>query len=247
MNFSFDTIDFNSLISKNDSKINDDNENSSNNIIEYDNTTNETYRIKRLFKIDPILDNEVPENLAFKFIFSWDPYTGIRNGIDVIGPLYFNAITLYDYYFSNRFIGLWIPPSDQFQGYYGDLIGTSKNIEIKSRGSYPEKYLYRLPIIDCYLPTTHNLSIVTIGPELNDNEIKMIDDIIFKYHPKKNLNKFTALSELKKFYDKALEKSPDPNCIEIIELKKKFLGLSNNEINEKYNRFWVDKLVNLKY
>lgn len=243
MNFSFDHIDFSKL---SNNKL-DNKELEKNNSIKFDKTTTEIYRMKRLFKIDPITDIKVSEEFAFKFYNSWNPYTGIRNNNDEIGPLYFNAITLYDFYFINRYKGLWNPPSEQYQGYYGELLGTGKNIKIKSRGYNPEKYLYRLPIIDCYLPKNHNFSIITIGPELNNNEIEQIDNIILKLHPKKTLNNFTTLSQLKFYYDKALDPSPDQNCSEIKILKEKYKDLSCIEINDKYNRYWVDKLINIKY
>lgn len=249
MDFSFDSIDF-SCITKDSSdnviSINNvDNDNSES--IIYDKTTNETYRIKRLFKIDPLTDLEVPDNLAFKFSQAWNPYTGFRESDDIIGPLYFNAIILYDYYFASRYKGLWYPPQDQYQGYYGDLAGTGKNIEITSRGSNPERYLFRLPIIDSYLPHNHNYSSMTMGPELNENEISQIDSIVCQSHPKKSYSNFTSLTELKFYYDRALESSPDPNSDEIKELKQKYPTLSEKEINGKYNRYYIDKLVKIKY
>jgi hypothetical protein len=262
MDFSFDSIDFSSYsdiavsntnINTNTNTNTNTNNNSSSNknsnkISEkYDNTTTEIYRIKRLYKIDPILDNEVPKELIFKFMFKWNPYNGSRGEIDDVGPLCFNAINLYDYYYINRYNGLWTPPQDGFQGMYGDMVGSGKNVNIKSRGTYPEKYLFRLPIIDCYLPPTHNLSIVTMGPELFEDEINEIDSIIKKSHPKKFHPKFASLTMLKYYYDRALDMSPDPNSSDIKEFKSKYPNLSLKEINQKYNRYYVDKLVNLKY
>ena len=249
--FSFDTIDFsilnNSKEDTNKKLIKNCIDTNTNNEIKYDNTTNETYRIKRLFRIDPFTDQEIPSNLIFEFEYTWNPYTGIRDKIDPIGPLCFNAVYLYDYFYSNRYKGLWNPPVEQFQGYYGDLLGASKGIKIKSRGTNPERYLFRLPIIDCYLPPTHNFSIITMGPELTDNEISKIDLVVQKSHPKRTQPSFATLTMIKFYYDNALNSSPDPNSDEIKELKKKYPTLTENEINEKYNRFWVDKLVKLKY
>jgi len=247
MDFSFDTIDFSSYFDDNTSQL-DIISNKTNIILEqYDKMTNETYRIKRLYKIDPILDNEIPKELIFEFKYKWNPYNGIREKIDDIGPLCFNAINLYDYYYINRYKGLWTPPQDGFQGIYGDMVGCSKNVTVKSRGTYPEKYLFRLPIIDCYLPLIHNLSIVTMGPELLEQEISEIDMIITKLHPKKTNSKFASLTMLKYYYDRALDISPDNDLDYIKELKAKYPNLSQNEINQKYNRYYVDKLVNLKY
>jgi hypothetical protein len=267
MSFCYDSIDFSLLDFKLDNKTNNDKLNQDNhklnqdndklnqdndklnrnNYKEFDKTTTESYRIKRLFKIDPITDTEIPEQLSFNFIHTWNPYNGLRGEPDIIGPLCFNAINLYDYFYSNRFKGLWNPPEGQFQGYYGDLVGTGKNINIKSRGSNPERYLYRLPIIDCYLSTNHNYSIITMGPELTDNEISQIDSIILKSHPKKTNSKFASLTMLKYYYDRAIDISPDPDSDEIKELNQKYPNLSEKEINDKYNRYWVDKLVNLIY
>lgn len=257
MSYTFDLIDFDSYVedekypSTNISNSNynsnkDDNNCKMDKLEIYDKTTCETYKIKRLYKIDPITDSVVPENLEFKFYYKWNPYNGSRIELDEIGPLYFNAIDLYQYYFINRYKGLWIKPENGFEGMYGDIVGGGKKCNIKSRGDNPEKYLFRLPIIDCYLPPTHKMSIITMGPELTEEEINEIDSIILKYHPNKSNSKFTSLSKLKHYYDQALETQPDPECIEIKELKNKYQDSSEIEINYRYNRIFVDKLVNLK-
>lgn len=244
MNFSFDYIDFSSCLDNKEQELNPIS-NSIKIFKKYDKTTCETYRIKRLYKIDPISDVEIPNELVFEFKNKWNPYNGLRDDIDDIGPLCFNAINLYDYYYMNRYNGLWTPPQDGFQGIYGDMVGCGKNVLIKSRGTYPEKYLFRLPIIDCYLPPTHNLSVVTMGPELTEQEIIQIDSIVSNFHPKKSNSKFTSLTMLKYYYDRALDINPDESTNIYKELKSK--NLSSNEINIKYNRYFVDKLVNLKY
>lgn len=261
MDFSFDTIDFSSCFNditdkKTDNKINNSfdtdislsNSNSKTKVKEkYDKTTNETYRIKRLFKIDPITNVKISKELIFEFKHKWNPYNGMRCDLDNIGPLCFNALILYDYYYLNRYKGLWTPPHDGFQGMYGDMVGCGKSGNIKSRGAHPEKYLYRLPIIDCYLPPSHSLSIVTMGPELTEQEISQIDLVVLKYHPKKLNSKFASLTMLKYYYDCALTTSIDPESDDIKELLSKYPNITQNEINQKYNRYYVDKLVNLKY
>lgn len=244
MNFSYDSIDFSNIVDVSSSNINNKHNKTS---IIYNKETNETYRIKRLYKIDPITDMEIPPAQCFEFKYKWNPYNGLRDGLDEIGPLCFNAINLYDYYYMNRYNGLWTPPQDGFQGMYGDMVGSGKIVNVKSRGTFPEKYLYRLPIIDCYLPITHNLSLVTMGPELTDNEITQIDTIIKKSHPKKSHSKFASLTLLKYYYDRALDISPDPDLDEIKELKAKYPNFTDQEINAKFNRYYVDKLVNIKY
>jgi hypothetical protein len=256
MDFNFEQIDFSKLQKKEKpnssnisigANINNTNDKSSikSNEIIYDKTTTETYRIKRILKIDPLTDTEVPEHLRFEFEYKWQPLTGEIIGKDEVGPLCFNAITLYDYIFSNRFKGLWNPASDGFQGYYGDLVGSGSKLEIKSRGSNPEKYLFRLPIIDCYLHPEHNYSLITMGPILSDEHINSIDIIIKKYH--KNKHYLTPLSKLKDLYDKAINPEPDVNSEEYKKLKSTNSNLTEQELKEKFNRVCVDELVKIKY
>lgn len=236
MDLNFDEIDFSKLQIKSDDK--------KEKVVEkYDKTTMETYRIKRLLKVCPLSDNEVPVHLRFEYEHRWDPISGEIIEKDEVGPLCFNAITLYDYIFTNRFKGLWNPATDGYEGYYGDLIGLGNKLEIKSRGSNPEKYLFRLPIIDCYLHPEHNYSIITMGPILSDDDIKKIDDVVTKYH--KNKNFLTTLSKLKELYDNAI--CDEPNSKEYEDFKEKNKNLSEYELKEKFNRMCVDKLVRSKY
>ncbi len=245
-NLCFDQIDWGKLTDTTKSQSLDINCEQNKNV-QYDDTTTETYRIKRLFKIDPLTDIEVKEEVAFKFYNKWDPYSGLIYELDPIGPLYFDAINLYNYYFLNRYKGLWIPPHDQFQGYYGDAVGTGKKIKIISRGIYPERYLFRLPIIDCYLQNDHKNSLVTMGPELSNDDIAQIDLIVMSKHPSRTLTNFVPLSTLKTYYDNALEMSPNQESNEIKNIISKFPNLNQIEINLKYNRYWVDKLVKIRY
>lgn len=204
-------------------------------IDEYDTTTTEKYRIMRLYKVDPIMNEEIPKHLIFEFKYTWNPITGKRETVDNYGSLCFNALNLYQYFFSNRYNGLWYPSKDQYQGYYGDLVGSGDNIVINGK-YYPEKYLYRLPIIDCYLKKSHNHSIITMGPILTDDEINQIDILTSNYR----INKPT-LKILKECYDQAIN-----DCPNITELKKINPTITDRELKEKYNRSYVDKLVNMK-
>ena len=148
---------------------------------------------------------------------------------------------LYQYYYQNRFNGIWYPPKEQYQGYYGDLLGCGTDMYVN--GKYcPEKYLYRLPIIDCYLKKSHNHSIITMGPILTDEEIDYIDVIIAKLRKNK-----PTLKTLKEYYDQALNNKPD-----ISQLKKENPELSDNLLKDKYNRIYVkyiitNKIISLGY
>ena len=202
---------------------------------DYDETTTELYRTLRLYKLDPITNEEISKDLIFEFKYKWDPLTGERKDIDKMGPLCFNALNLYQYYYSNRYNGLWYPPVQQYQGYYGDLLGCGKDMVVNGRPCQ-EKYLYRLPIIDGYLKKSHDHSLITMGPILTNEEIEHIDILISNHMKKK-----TSLKILKEYYDQALNDCPD-----ISELKKNNSELSDKELVDKYNRIFVDNLVNLK-
>jgi len=234
MDYDFEpiTISFNNL-RKDKESTEDINNNIKENYINYDLTTRETYRMKRILKIDPLTDKKLNDkkDKIFYFYDKWDPITGERISTDPIGPLAFNAMELYNYYFANRYKGLWYASENNYQGYYGELVGTGKDININSRGSNPEKYLFRLPIIDCYLVEDHNYSLITFGPLLTDNEINTIDNLI---------NARIPLKELKLCYDKALEKNPDIN--ELNKLKNLHPNKSDIDIKEEYNRQFVDML-----
>jgi hypothetical protein len=201
---------------------------------DYDVTTTEQYRTLRLYKIDPIMNESIPNHLIFEYKYKWDPITGHCSNIDNFGPLCFNAWNLYEYYYANRFNGLWNMPVEQFQGYYGDLVGCGNGMFINGRPC-PEKYLYRLPIIDCYLKKSHNHSIITMGPVLTTEEIDLIDMLISNYRKNK-----PSLKTLKEYYDHALNSLPD-----ISSLKKSYPSWSDKELGEKYNRQFVDKLVKM--
>ena len=60
----------------------------------YNNNTTEYYYAIRKSKTDPLIEIEVEDSYAFKFVYEWDPYTGIRGKEDPYGALYFDPDTL---------------------------------------------------------------------------------------------------------------------------------------------------------
>tara|TARA_X000000950_G_C13907864_1_gene657694 strand:- start:2081 stop:2863 length:783 start_codon:yes stop_codon:yes gene_type:complete len=175
------------------------------------------YKSYREEKIDPILLEKLPlrgfdDSLLFKFEYKWNPYTGERYEIkDKDGPLYFDPNVLIHYFYTNRFNNLWIDGyyenSDFIQGHYGDALGKFPDFEIMGRGKHPEMYLFRLPIIDCYLEEGFNMMEVTMGPILTDKEVKKINTLSKKYgdYFKKEFKyKRPNLCKLKTLYDKAV-------------------------------------------
>ncbi len=185
---------------------------------EYEERTTEYYKTLRFRKMDPIINIDLDDSNAFKFEYMWDPYTGERKEKDPHGPLYFDPDTLIHYFYTSRLKNLWNEPIDEtggyYEGYYDILVGAGENLNIIGRGECPEKYLFRLPIIDCYLEKNYNKSIITMGPKLTDNEIKLIDEIAnknannYKLMFKKNR---PSLYEMKKYYDIAINNNPTIN------------------------------------
>jgi len=173
------------------------------------------YRNKNL---DPILQLELPlDNFklsnVFKFKYKWNPYTGERMGIDQNGYLSFDPDTLIYYFYNNRLNYLWEKSSDlNYSDYYGDAMGNGPEFNINGRGSHPDWYLFRLPIIDCYLNNGHCHQAVTMGPILSDKEIKEIDRIAKQYknnYFKRFNRKRPSLFKMKILYDQAINKNPD--------------------------------------
>lgn len=180
---------------------------------DYDESTTIHYRSHRANKTDPITHEDLKEDSCFKFEFMWDPYTGNRLNKDPYGPLYLNPINLLRHFYQNRLNKLWMDGEDGFEGTFSDGAGSGENIEIPSRGIYPECYLFRLPIPDCYLKKEHSMSLITMGPILTNREICELDRLIKKFWSADRFfhriyKKIGSLYRLKCHYDIALAKNP---------------------------------------
>jgi len=208
--------------------------------------TTEKYYNCRINQLDAITGEPIENSKIIMFSYMWNPFTGKKiHQRDEYGPLCFNALILYEYYFVNRYKGLWIQEDTlcDIQNTYGiEIIGTGNNIN--ENHAMFHKYLYRLPIIDCYIPeknsdikycNSYDL-VTTIGPILTVNDIKKIDRIVHIHDPTR-----TPLKYLKELYDGALDNHPD-----ITKHKKMFSNLSDNELKYKYNIGCIDRLVALK-
>jgi len=178
----------------------------------------DTYQDYRNKDVDPILLEDLPivgfSNCKFfKFKYKWNPYTGERQSKDSNGYLSFDPDTLIHYFYTNRLNYLWESSTDiNYSGYYGDALGNGPEFNIKGRGAHPDWYLFRLPIIDCYLIKDHCYQSVTMGPKLTDKEIKEIDRLAKSYgnnYKNKYKSKRPSLSKLKKLYDLAINPEPD--------------------------------------
>lgn len=245
--FTFEPIS----IKKSNSIINTNNINNVNNNREpiYNFNTRETYRMKRLTQRDVFNDEKIADNECFKYHKMWDPLSGqVLDKDDEFGPLCFNGFELVYYYYINRLNGMWNEPQDGYDGYYGEYLGTGPNIHIVSRGKYPEKYLLRLPIIDAYVTENIPDSRVTMGPLLSNEQIQELDKILdYNYSQfNKQISKTTNLmSKIKYHYDEALNQNPSRENIVVQNIIEEFPELNDIQINEKYNRYHVDKLKKL--
>lgn len=212
----------------------------------YDKRTTEYYRVMRLRKLDPILSIDLDDKTSFQFPYMWDPYTGKATTTrDPDGPLYFHPDVLIHHFYTNRLNNLWVEPIDDvangyFEGYYDMAVGTGDDILIQGRGEYPEKYLFRIPIIDCYLTKDHNNMVITMGPKLSDSDIKdmyncaeRLGDNYKKMFGKPRPN----LVKMKEYYDQAISKTPKYDRDLSNETPQK-----KQEIYNKLNRLAVDKL-----
>lgn len=188
------------------------------------------YQNLRYNLIDPILLLELPlHNKNKKDIFyfkeKWNPFNGQRLNKDHDGPLAFDPCTLVHYFYVNRLKNLWIDETiengEYFQGHYGDALGNGPDFEIKGRGKHPDWYLFRLPILDCYIEDNPTQA-VTMGPILSDEEIEEIYKLSKRYNFKNIYGyKRPNLLKVKQLYDIAVNK------VEYNEIE----GISENEIN----------------
>lgn len=230
-------IDEQSFIDFSNLSINNNTQNKNTLIINnynFDKTTTETYKVMRELHLDPITHEKVPDNLDFKFEYMWDPITGDRLEKDPNGPFHFNVLTLAENFYHNRLRMLWIDGETingiKYEGYYGDALCSGEDIYVPSRGISKHMHLFRLPIIDCYLQSGFDYSVITMGPKLTYEEIDEIQNIIDKYYKvntnisKKNKTKTNIIniSHMRNLYMKAISKTStekEARCA-VDELKK---------------------------
>ncbi|VBB18357.1 hypothetical protein YASMINEVIRUS_820 [Yasminevirus sp. GU-2018] len=214
---------------------------------DFDDTTFVQYRAYRIKRTDPMTFVELNEKTSFKFYEMWNPYTGERGEKDPFGPLCFHPINLLQYFYDSRLRGLWIDNNDGYEGFFGDAVGAGEDCEVPCRGIYPERYLFRLPVIDCYLKKGHKLSLVTMGPVLTDSEVCQIDRLLTKHwsHDRtfiKLYKKIGSLFKLKHYYDVAISKNPLEMDMSGLELGKREDALKQENPKMFINRTAVEVL-----
>ena len=232
----------------------------------YDDTTCVYYKSHRIKKTDPITFDELNDEIAFKFPYVWDPYTGLRLGEDPSGPLYFHPMNLLNHIYQSRLKTLWVEASDEnngfYEGYFGEGVGQGEDFEIVGRGIYPERYVFRIPIQNCYLKKNHKMTLVTMGPKLTDCEIHELDRLIIKHWSRHRLynriyKKIGSLYKLKCYYEIAISRSPltmdmsgmdmsgmDMSGMDMsgMQLKSKDTVIKERELNMYLNRMAVESI-----
>ena len=212
---------------------------------EYDIHTITYYRILRKNKINamaPSTENIIysPEK-SFMFEYIWDPITGEKTNIkDPYGPLYFFPDELINYFYRKRLTGLWIDQTEYFSGGYDYAVGAGENLSQNEYSDKRQDYVFRLPIVNCYLLQNTNLSTITMGPKLTLEEVSNIYNLAEKYYPLNYKNMYNTkrpdLIKMYKYYINAISKTPELDCVlnkEIDDIQK---------IYQSHNIKYVNKL-----
>lgn len=201
--------------------------------IKYNNDTTDYYVGLRKTKQDPISMDII--NNAFEFHNMWDPYTGEIQEKDPYGPLCFDPDNLIFSFWKKRLSNIWISENDSqegyYEGYFGSGLGIGSNFYIVGRGTHPERYIFRIPIIDIYLTEDHNEQITTLGPKLTDEDIESIYNLSLKNinnYKKKFKKERPNIIIMKLLFDIAISKEPE------IIIKK------NQEKLKAYKRSKID-------
>lgn len=189
---------------------------------EYDDLTNGRYKAMRRMKTCPICDEQVNSH-AFKVPKIWDSITGeFTSEDDPYGPIYFHPICLIECFYCNRMNGLLEGETDEGAtgGYYeavpGDGLGAGEEMNT-SRGSYPELFLWRVPINDCYLEPGLPRSIPLKGPKLNRSDIVKLNELANKIAPSEWSGRFKKLPNIINIYDTYMEAiNKNPNTSKIV-------------------------------
>lgn len=194
--------------------------------VDYNDDTINKYKPMRVFGTDPIsrerLDKSIP---VYRVDKMWDPLTGLfTNEKDPHGPLVFDPVELTKYFYLNRFTHLWKEEEDTGDDLLQECplegLGAGEDFLIKGRGYYPEYFIWRIPIRDCYVPKDTPNYIVLKGPKLNRKDIKNIHNLLKKC-PKSHINKvFREIPDLVKMYDlymQAINPKPDLSVLDNID------------------------------
>ena len=205
----------------------------------YADTTTIVYKGHREQKTDPVTYELVDIECGFAFPDMWNSFNGERTGTDPYGPLWFNPLTLLVTFYMSRLNGLYYE-KDGFAG-YREYMGAGEDCEVIGRGLFPERYIFRLPIPDCYYYKEQKYNIVTMGPKLTYREICKIDRLLTHYYInhkafKKIYPKIGSLFKLKLYFDIAIAKKPS-----LMDLSGLDLGSKEDAYNEPDYDIYLNK------
>lgn len=213
---------------------------------DYDSST-EKYKTYRRLNIDPISLSAMEKDYPFFEVYRmWDPYTGeFSEKNDPFGSLKFDPISLTIYFWMNRYRHLLKDSDGVHEMATEDGLGATEQFK-SPRGVYPEKYLWRLPVIDCYIEENKDPleksfigSIPKVGPKLTKDDIVKIYELVkkcVKVYPKR-LKRIPDLLKMYDTYHEAINPNPDISKIK---------GASSNlEAKNMANVIAAHKLVEM--
>lgn len=222
----------------------------------YDDTTCLYYRSHRTRMTDPLTYDELQPQSCFKFPYMWNSNTGERLAEDPFGPLCFHPMNLLECFYTSRLNKLWVDPvierdGSMYEGYYADGVGAGDDLQVTSNKSYPECYLFRLPVPNCYMEKNQKLSLITMGPKLTNKEICEIDRLIVRYWSNHRLynkiyTKIGSLFKLKCYYDVAIAKNPIDMDLTGIDMGDRKTALEHVNPNMYLNILAIEKLKSMK-
>lgn len=213
-----------------------------------------TYIDNRVEKECPLSCDTMTDDNAFKYPYIWNALTGEIEGKDPHGPLYFNPAWIYRYIHSNILNGLWLN-IEGCAGQHDVYLGRGQDFVRPNKIPEPNRYIFRVPIQDCYCLHDHNDSLFTLSPKLTDDDVQEIDRLIQEYNMDEVsgiYNDNTTLSKLKELYDIALNPYPSMKSEDIPNsINNKFmLEVVNNghmfESRVLLNRCAVNELCKIK-
>lgn len=221
--------------------------------IEFDETTNVFYKVMRERKLNVFTqEDDIDTQKCFQYPYIWDTFTGEVMGLDPYGSLWFHPMDLVNYFSEYCLNNLWHDQVDEtggiYEGYYGDLLGSGENLYVTSRGYYTELYLFRIPIVDCYMPKDCNLSLITMGGKLTNEDLKTIDTLVENYYKNSYTKKYRKnppkLVEMKKHYDNAISATPS---LESFGYSEDYINsLTEIELKNLRNQANIRAVENLK-
>ena len=190
----------------------------------YDDETTNKYKSMRKFRVDPIkrevIDKKIP---TFKVKKMWDSLTGLfEDKDDPHGPLHFDPVELAKYFYLHILDHIW---REEDEDNYEDVLeegpleglGTGENFLIKGRGEYPEYFVWRLPIKDCYVIEGTEKFIPLKGPKLSLSQIEKLQKLIEKC-PKSHVHKtfinMPNMVHMYKLYMEAINPDPDISVLD---------------------------------